>query len=189
MFNWLLPYFNMNHPCCCWNCCSVDKYFLTLCNPWSAACQVSLSFTMSQSLLKLMDIESMMLFNHLIICWPLLLLPSIFPSIRVFSNELALLIRWPRWWNLIFSISPSNEYPGLSSFRINWFDLLAVHGTLKSPLQLHSSKASNLHCSVFFMIELSHLYITTGKTITLTIWPFVGIVMVLFSNTLYMFVF
>ena len=154
MFNWLLPYINMNHSCCCCNCCSVDKYFLTLCDPWSAACQVSLSFTVSRSLFKLMNFESTMPFNHLIICRPLFLLPSIFPSIRVFSNESALLIRWPKWWNFIFSISPSNEYPGLSSFKINWFDLLAVHGTLKSPLQHHCLKPSILQCSVFFMIQL-----------------------------------
>ena len=120
------------------------------------------------------SIESVMPSNHLILCCPLLLLPSIFPSNRVFSSELALHIRWPKYWIFSFSISPSNEYSGLISFRINWLDLLAVQGTLKSLLQLHSSKASILQCSAFFMVQLSHPYMTTGKTIALTKWTFVG---------------
>ena len=129
-----------------------------------------------------------MLFNHLILYHPLLLLPSIFPSIRDFSNELALPIRWPKYWSFSFSNSPSNEYSGLISFRIDWFDLLAVQGTLKSLLQYHSSKASVLQCSAFFMVQLSHLYMTTGKTIALTIWTFVGKVMSLLFNMLSRFV-
>ena len=120
--------------------------------PWTAACQASLSFTISQSLLKLMSIESVMPFNHLILCHPLLLLPSIFPSIRVFSDELVLRSRWPKYHSFSFSISPSNEYSGLISFRIDWFDLLAVQWTLKSLLQYHGSKASVLQCSAFFMV-------------------------------------
>ena len=134
--------------------------------PWTAACQASLSFTISQNLLKLMSIESEMPSNHFILCCPLLLLPSIFPSIRVFSNESALRIRWPKYWK--FSISPSNEYSGLISFRTDWFDLLAVQATLKSHLQHHSSKASILWCSAFSMVQLSHPYMTPGKTIALT---------------------
>ena len=137
-------------------------------NPWTVTHQASLSITNSWSLLKLMSIESMMPSNHLILCHRLL--PSIFPSIRVFSNELALCIMWPKYWS--FSISPSNEYSGLISFRIDWFDLLAVQGTLKSLLQHHISKASILQCSVFFIIQLSHPYVTTGKTIALTVWTF-----------------
>ena len=133
--------------------------------PWSAAHQASLSITNSRSLLKLVSIESVMPSNHLILCRLLLLLPSIFPSIRVFSNESALRIRWPKKWSFSFSISPSNEHPGLISFRMDWMDLLAVHGTLKSLLQHHSSKASILQCSAFFIVQLSHLYMTTGKTI------------------------
>ena len=124
--------------------------------PWTTALQASLSFTISQSLLKLMAIESVMTANHLIICRPLLLLPSVFPSIRVFSNDLALCIRWPKYWSSSFSISPSNEYSRLISFRIHWFDLLAVQGTLKSLLQHHSSKASMLQHSAFFIVQLSH---------------------------------
>ena len=139
--------------------------------PWTAARQASLSFTISWNLLKLMSIESVMPSNHLILCRPLLLLPSIFPSIRVFSNESALCIRWSKHWS--FSISPSNEYSGLFSFRMDWLDLLAVQGTLKSLLQ-HSSKASTLWCSAFFMVQLSHHYMTTGKTIALTRWTFVS---------------
>ena len=123
--------------------------------PWTAAHQASLSIANSQSLLKLMSIESVMTFNHLIFCCPPLLLPSIFPSIRVFSNESVLHIRWPKYWSFSFSISPSNEHPGLISFRIDWFDLLAVQGMLKSLLQHHSSKASILWCSAFFKAELS----------------------------------
>ena len=131
--------------------------------PWTEAHQPSLSFTISWSLLKLTSIHSMMPSNHLILCRPLLLLPSVFPSIRVFSNELALRIRWPKYWS--FSISPSNEYSGLFSFRIDWFDLLAIQETFKSLLQLHISIASILRCSAFFMVQLSHSYMTTGKTI------------------------
>ena len=126
-----------------------------------------------QNLLKLMSIESMMPSNHLILCHPLRLLPSIFPSIRVFSDESALHIRWPKYWSFCFSISPSNEYSELISFRIDWFVLLAVQGTLKSLLQHHSSKASILWHSAFFMVQLSHPYMTTGKTLALTIWTFV----------------
>ena len=131
--------------------------------PWSAACQASLSVTNSQSLLKLMFIESVMSSNHLILCRPFVLLPSVFPSIRVFSSESVLCIRWPKYWS--FSISPANEYSGLVSFRIDWFDLLADQGTLKSLLQQHSSKASILQYSVFFIVKQSHPYMTTGKTI------------------------
>ena len=130
--------------------------------PWTAALQTSLSFTISQSLLKLMYIESMVPSNHLILCHPLLLLPSIFLKIRVISNELALCIRWPKYWSFSFSISTPNEYQGLISFRIEWFDFLAVQGTLKSLLQHHSSKASILWCSAFFIVQLSHPYMTTG---------------------------
>ena len=129
-----------------------------------------------------------MLSNHLILCYPLFLLPSIFPSIRVFSNELALLIRWPKCWSFSFSISPSNEYSGLISFRIDWFDLLAVQGALKSLLQHDSLKASILWCSAFFMVQLSHPYMTTGKTIALMIWTFVGQLISLLFNTLSRFV-
>ena len=129
--------------------------------PWTAARQAPLSISNPQSLLKLMSIESVMPTNHFILCRPLLLLPSIFPSIRVFSNESVLRIMWPEFWNFSFSISPSDEYSGLISFRIDWFDLLAVQGTLKSLLQYHSSKASILGCSAFFMVQLSHPYVTT----------------------------
>ena len=123
-------------------------------------------------------------FNHLTLCWPLLLLPSIFPSIRVFSKESVLPIRWPKYWGFSFSISPSNEYSELISFRMDWLDLLAVQGILKSPLQHHSSKASVLRCSAFFIVQLSHPYMTTGKTIALTRWTFVGKVMSLLFNML-----
>ena len=133
--------------------------------PWTAARQASLPFTISQSLLKLMSIESMMPSNHLILCHPLPLLPSIFPSIRVFSNESALPIRWPKCWSFSFIISPFNEYSGLISFRTDWFDLLAVQRTLQSLLQNHSSKPSILWCSAFFMVQLSHPYMTSEKTI------------------------
>ena len=133
---------------------------------WTAACQASLSFTISQSLLKLMSMESVMPSNHLILCCPLLL-PSIFPRIRVFSYESVLRIRWPKYRNFSFSIN-LNEYLGLISFRIDWFDLLAVQGNLKSLLQHHSSKASILQCSAFFMLQLSHPYMTTGKTTAFT---------------------
>ena len=131
--------------------------------PWTAACQASLSITSSWSLLKLMPIESMMPSNHLILCDPLLLLPSILPSIRVFFNESVLRIRWPKYWSFSFCISPSNKYSGLISFRIDRLDLLAVQGTLKSLLQHHSSKASILRCSAFFTVQLSHTYMTTEK--------------------------
>ena len=149
--------------------------------PWTAARQASLSFTISWSLIKLMSIELVMPSNHLIL---LFLLPSIFTSIRVFSNELALRIKWPKYWSCSFSISPSNKYSGLISFGIDWFDLLAVQGTLKSLLQHHSSKASILRCPAFFTVQLSHPYVTTGKTIALTRWTFVGKVMSLLFNML-----
>ena len=164
---------------------SLIRFFVT---PWTAACQVSLSFTISWSLLKLMSSESVMPSNHLILCCPLLLLTSIFPSIRVFSNESALCMRWPKFWSFSFSTSPFSEYSGLISSRIDWLDLLAVQGTLKSLLQHHSSKASTLWCSAFFIVKLSHPYMTTGKTIALTRWTFVGKVMSLFFNTLPRFV-
>ena len=143
-------------------------------NPWTAARQASLSFTNSRSLLKLMSIESVRPYNHLILCHPLLHLPSISPSIRVFSNGSVFHIRWPKYWSFSFSISPSNEYLGLISFRIDWLDLLEVQVTLKSLLQHHSSKASILWCSAFFTVQLSHPYMTTGKTIALTRRTFVG---------------
>ena len=142
-----------------------------LATPHTAARQASLSLTISWSLLKLMPIESLMPSNRLVLCHLLLLLPSIFPSIRVFSSELALCIRWPKFWSFSFNISPSNGYSGLISFRIDLIDLLYVKGTLKSLLQHHSSKASILWCSDFFMVQLSHPYMTTGKTIDLTIGP------------------
>ena len=153
---------------------SCVQLFVTL---WTAARQASLSFTISQSLLKFMSIESVMLFNHLIFCHLLLLLSSIFLNIRVFSSELAFQSRWPKYWS--FSFSPSSEYSGLISFMIDWFDLLAVQETLKG-LQHHSSKASILWCSAFFMVQLSHPYTTTGKTLALTRWTFVGKVMSLY---------
>ena len=146
--------------------------------PWIAARQASLSITNSRSLLKLMFIESVMPSNHLILCHPLLLLPPIPPSIRVFSNESTLYMRWPKYWSFSFSISPSNEHPGLISFRMDWMDLLAVQGTLKSLLQHHSSKASILRRSAFFTVQLSHSYMTTGKTIALTRQTFVGKVVI-----------
>ena len=152
--------------------------------PWIAAGQVSLSFTISQNLLRLMFIESVMPSRHLILCHPLLLLPPIRPSIRVFSNESPLRMRWPKYWSFSFSIIPSNEHPGLISFRMDWLDLLAVQGTLKSLLQHHSSKASILRHSAFFIVQLSHPYMTTGKTIALTRWTFVGKVMSLLFNML-----
>ena len=148
--------------------------------PWTAACQASLSITNSQSLLKLMSIELVMPSSHLIFCRPLLLLPSIFPRIRVFSNESVLCIRWPKCWSFSFSNSPSNEYSGLISFRMDWLDLLAVQRTLRSILQHHSSKASILRHSAFFIVQLSHPYMSTGKTIALTRWTFVGKVVSLY---------
>ena len=151
---------------------SVAQSCLPLCDPWTAAHQASLSITNSWSLLKLMSIKPVTPSSHLILCHPLLLLPSIFP--RVFANESVLCIRWPKYWSFSFSISPSNEQSGLISFRIDWFDLLAVQGTLKS-LSLHqSSKASVLWSSAFFIVQLSHPYMTTGKTIALTGQTFVG---------------
>ena len=152
--------------------------------PWTAAHQASLSITNSQSLLKLMCIESVMPSNHLILCHPVLLLPSIFPSIRIFSNESVLPIRWPRDCSFSFSISPSNEYSELISLRMDWLDLLAVQGTLNSLLQHHSSKALILQCSVFFIVQLSHPYMSTGNTMALTRWTFVGKVMSLLFNML-----
>ena len=152
--------------------------------PWTAACQATLSITSSRSPLTLTSIESVMPSSHLILCRPLLLLPPISPSIRVFSNESTLLMRWPKYWSFSFSISPSNEHPGLISFRMDWLDLLAVQGTLKSLLQHHSSKASILRCSAFFIVQLSHPYMIPGKTIALTRQTFVGKVMFLLFNML-----
>ena len=152
--------------------------------PWTAARQASLYITNSQSLLKLISIESVMPSNHLILCCPLILLPSIFPSIRIFSNESPLHIRWPKDWSFSLNISPSNEYLGLVSFRMDWLDLLAVQGTLKSLLQHHSSKTPILQCSAFFIVQLLHPYMTTGKTIALTRRTFVGKVMSLIFNML-----
>ena len=152
---------------------SCVRLFVT---PWTAACQASPSFTISQNWLKFIPIESVISSKHLILCHPLLLLPLIFPSIRVFFNDLALYIRWPKYWSLHFTISPSNEDSGLISIRIDWFDLLVVQGTLKSLLQ-HSSKASILWCSAFFTVQLSQPYMTFGKTIALTIWTLVRKVM------------
>ena len=156
--------------------------------PRTTARQASLSITNSQSLHKLMSVESVMPSNYLILCRPLLLLPSIFPSIRVFSNESALYIRWPKYWSFSFNISPSNAYPRLISFRMDWLDLLAVQGTLESVLQHHSSKASILQCSAFFIVQLSHPFMTTGKTIALTRRSFVGKVVSLLFNMLSRFV-
>ena len=155
---------------------------------WTAAHQASLSFTISWSLLKLVSIESVVPSNHLIICHPLFFLPSIFPSIRVFSNESALCIRWPKYYSFSFSISPSNEYSGLISFRMVWLDLLAVYRTLKSLLQNHSLKASIFHFSVFFMVHLSHPYMPTGKAIALATRIVVSKVMSLLFSTLSRFV-
>ena len=152
--------------------------------PWTAARQASLSITISRSLLKLMSIESVMLSNHLILGRPLLLQPSIFPSIRIFSNESALRIRWPKHWSFSFNVSLSNEYSGLISFRMEWLDLLVAQGTLKSLLQHHSSKASILWHSAFFVVQFSHPYMTTGKTIALTRKTYVGKIMSLLFNML-----
>ena len=153
--------------------------------PWTAVHQASLSITNSQSLLKFISIESVMPSNHVILCWPLFLHPSIFPSIRVFSNEAALCIRWTKYWIFSFNISPSNEHSRLISFSMDWLDLLAVQGTLKSLLQHHSSKASILRCSAFFIVQLSHPYMTVGKTIALIRQTFVGKVMSLLFNMLF----
>ena len=153
--------------------------------PWTAAHKASLSITNSLSLLKLMSIEPVMPSNHLLLCRPLLLPPSILPSIRVFSNESALHIRWQKYWSFSFNISPSNEYSGLISFKMDWLDLLAVQGTLKSLLQHHNSKASVPQRSGFFIVQLSHPYMTTGKSIALTRWTFVGKVVSLLFNMLF----
>ena len=164
--------------------CSVAKSYLTLCNPMDCSTPSFPVLQYLRSLLKLMSIESVMPSNHLILHRSLLLLPSICPSIRVFSNESALHIRWPKYWSFSFSISPSKEYLGLISFRIDWLDLLAVQGTLKSLLQHHSSKASILWSSAFFMVQLSHPYMTTLKTIALSRQTFVGKVVSLLFNML-----
>ena len=168
------------------DCCSVaqSRLFET---PWTTARQASLSITNSRSLLKLMSIELVMPSNHLILCHPLLLPPSIFPRIRVFSNESAVCIRWPKYWSFSLSISPSNEYSGLISFKMDWLDLLAVQGTLKSLLQHHSSKVSILQHSAFFIVHLSHPYMTTGKTIAVTRSTFVVKIMSLLFNMLLTF--
>ena len=161
--------------------CSVVSEFAT---PWTAALQASLSITNSQNLPKLMSIESVMPSNHLILCRPFLLLPPIPPSIRIFSSESALRLRWPKYWSFSFNISLSNEHPGLISFIMDWLDLLAVQGTLKCLLQHHSSKTSILWCSAFFIVQLSLPYMTTRKTIALTRWTFIGKVMSLLFNML-----
>ena len=153
-------------------------------NPWTAASQASLSITNTRSLLKLISIKSVMVSNHFILCCPLLLVLSVFPSIRVFSNESVLCIRWPKYWSFSCSIRPSSEYSGLISFRMDWLYLLAVQGTLKSPLQHHSPKASILRLSAFFTVQLSHPYMTNGKPIALTRLTFVGKVMSLVFNML-----
>ena len=156
---------------------SVAQSCPTLCDPWIPARQASLPITNSRSWPRLTSIKSVMPSSHLILCRPLLLLPPIPPSIRVFSNESTLLMRWPKYWSFSFGISPSKEIPGLISFTMDWLDLLAVQGTLKSLLQHHSPKASILRCLAFFTVQLSHPYMTTGKTIALTRWTFVGKVM------------
>ena len=170
----------------CW--CSVTWSCLTLRLPGMATRQVSLSFTISWSLIKLMSIELVTPSNHLILCHPLRLLYSILPNIRVFSNELALCFRWPKYWRFSFNISLSKEYSRLISFSIEWFELLAVQGTFKSLLQHYSSKASILWHSTFFIVQLSHPYMTTGKTMALTLWTFVTKVMSLLFNMLSRFV-
>ena len=169
---------------CSFQFSSVTQSCPTLCDPWTATRQASLSITNSRSLPILMSIESVMPSNNLILCHPLLLLPSIPPSIRVFSNGSALHIRWPNYWSFSFNISPSNEHSELISFRMDWLDLLAVQGTLKSLLQHHSSKASILQCSALFIVQLSYPYMTTEKTIALTRWTFVDKVMFLLFNML-----
>ena len=165
---------------------SHDQLFAT---PWTIVCQVSLSITNSWSLYKLMSIESVMPSDHLILCCPLLLPPSVFPCIRVFSNWSVLCIGWLKYWSFSFSISPSNEYSGLISFRLDWLDPLAVQGTLKSLLQHHTSKVSILRRSPFFTVQLSHPYMTTGKTIALTRWTFVGKGMSLLFNMMFCYIF
>ena len=164
-------------------CCSVAQSCPILCNPTDCSTPGFPVHHNLQRLLKLMSIESVMPSNHLILCHPLLLQPSIFPSIRVISSESVLHIRWPKYWSFSFSISPADEYSGLISFRIDWLDLLAVQGTLKSLLQHHSTKVSILQCSVFFMVQLSHPYLTTGKTIALTMRTFVSKVLSLSFNS------
>ena len=161
---------------------SVAELCPTFCDPMDCSMPGSLFITNSWNLLRVMYIRVVVPSNHLILCCALLLKPSIFPSIRVFSNESVLCIRWPKYWSFSFSISPSNEYSGLIFFRIDWLDLLAVQGTLKSLLQHHSSKASILWCSVLFMVQLSHPHMTTGKTIALTKWTFVSKVVSLLFN-------
>ena len=161
---------NIGKHCC--HYCSVTKSCPTLCN--TAALQAHLSSTISWSLLKFMFIELAMLSKYLILCWPFLLLPSVFPSIRVFSNESALRIRWPKYWSFSFSISLSSEYSGLISFRSDWFDLVALQGTLKSLLQKHYLKASILQSLALFMVQLSHLYLTTGSDVCFFFFPLVG---------------
>ena len=163
---------------------SVTQSCLTLCDPMNRSMPGLPSITNSRSLPKPMSIESVMPYNHLILCCPLLLLPSIFPSIRVFSNESALYVRWPKYWSFSVSISPFSEHPGLTSFRMDWLDLLAVQGTLKSLLQHHSSKASILQQSAFLIVQLSHPYMTTGKTIASTRQTFVCEIMSLLFNIL-----
>ena len=176
--------------CVCVNTNSVQSlsHVQLFATPWTAARQASLSITNSCSLLKLMSIALVTPSNHLILCHPFLLPPSIFPSIRVFSNELIICIRWPKYWSFSFSISPSNEYSGLTSFRTDWLDLLAVQATLKSLLQHHSSKASILRCSAFFIVQLSHPYMTSEETIALMRWTLVGKVMSQLFNMLSSFV-
>ena len=171
-----------------WSSLQLVSHVWLFVTPWTIACQASLSINNSWSLLKLMSIESVKPSNHLILCRPLLLLPSIFPSIRDLSNESVLHISWPRYWSFSYSISPFNEDSGLISFRMDWFDFLAVQGTLKSLLQHHSSKASILRCSALFMIQLSHEYMTTGKTIDLTRCTCVGKIVTLLFNMLSRFV-
>ena len=169
---------------CVYYCCSVAKLCPTLCKQWSVAHLASLSITIFWSLLKLMFVEPVLPSNLLILCRPLLLLPSIFSSIRVFSNKSVLHIRLPKFWSFNFSISPSNEYSELTSFRIDWFGLFAVQATLRSLVQHHSSKASIIWCTAFFMVQLSHPYMTNGKSIALTRWTFAGKVMSLLFNML-----
>ena len=180
-FIYLGLWFNRNWLLCmvCVQFSSVQllSYVRLFVTPWIAARQASLSITNSRNSLRLTSIESVMPSNHLILCHPLLFLPPIPPSIRVFSNESTLRMRWPKYWSFSFSVIPSKEYPGLISFRMDWLDLLAVQGTLKSLLQYHSSKASVLWCSAFITVQLLHPYMTTGKTIALIRWTFVGKVM------------
>ena len=169
MFNYLNMWgFSVSYICI--SSVQLLSHFQLLATQWTASHQASLSITDSRSLLKLMSVESVMSSNHLIFCCPPFFLPLIFPSIKVFSNKSVLLIRWPEYWNFSFTINPSNEYSGLISFRIDWFDLLEVQGTLKILLQHHSPKTSIIQWSVFFMVQLSHPYMTTGKTIILTRW-------------------